>query len=269
MRPIILYREIEKNSPELEAMGRYFFVTRSRLDIQKDDLVIARYSCLPFFREQEEDIHRLGARFINNYLEHRYVADLREWYQDLEGITFKTWFSLEDIRNEEGPFVLKGETNSKRQLWGTHMYAETFQDAVKVYSNLQNDSLIGQQEICIRKYVKLKRLLPYCGYGPPVTKEFRFFFYRGEVLSGGFYWSSHTEEMADAEVYIPQPHEVPAEFLKEVARRVRDKIPFYVVDIAQTEDDQWVVVEMNCGMMSGVSDNSPENIYKNLAAALS
>jgi hypothetical protein len=101
---------------------------------------------LPFYKEFEDDIKYLGGNLINSYREHCYVADLQNWYYDLEEYTPKTWFRLDQLP-ETGPYVLKGKTNSKKHKWSTHMYAKNKEKAMNVYSLLSTDGYIGHQDI--------------------------------------------------------------------------------------------------------------------------
>jgi len=266
-RPVVLLRTLPgQDKEELQAIQECFPVIESRMDIRPDDLVIGRYSVLPFYEEQSRDILKVGARLINTYAQHRYIADLMNWYEDLRGITPETWVNLETAQTD-GPFILKGETNSKKFQWDTHMFAATRRDASIVCSELQNDSLVGYQNIVVRRYIPLKTY--YVSFhGLPVTKEFRFFIAYGEVLSGGYYWASHTQDLKDIYNIVPDVGEVPRRLLQDVIDRVGNNAAFYAVDVAQTEKGDWIVIELNDGQMSGLSDNDPKTLYKNLKKAI-
>jgi hypothetical protein len=177
---------------ELTAAKAHFPCITSRMAIAPDQLIIGRYSVLPFYRELEQDIQYIGARLINTYEQHLYVADLQNWVADLGALTPVTWSRLEDINGTTGPFVLKGATNSKKFQWKTHMFARDWLEAGTVYDRLCEDGLIAQQRIYIRQYVPLTTYFEDV-VGLPVTKEFRFFVYNGEILTGGYYWSSHID----------------------------------------------------------------------------
>ena len=267
--PVILFRKSHNlqdidTENEFQIVKQKFLCTVSRNDfLCKDALVIGRYSVLPFYLELETDLAMVGSRLINTYEQHNYLADLQQWYEDLKDFTPKTWFHMEDVPEGECPYILKGETNSKKFLWDTHMYAPTKKDAVQVMLRLMDDGLIGSQRIYIRKYVPLFRLAT--GYhGLPITKEFRFFIYKNIILSGGFYWSSHSDDLEDLVGGIPSPSEVPDTFLREVMDRIRGKANFYALDVAQQENGEWIVVELNDGQMSGLSENDPNLLYSNL-----
>lgn len=173
MRNIILYRDGDDWQNEVKAAKVNFPITNSRMEIKAGDLVIPRFSALPFYKEQEFDINYVGARMINTFSEHRYIADLMNWYEDLKDYTPKTYTRLIDLP-EKGPFILKGETNSKKYNWKTHMFAVDKKAAIEVEGRLHTDSLITYQNIYIREYVPLKTFMIGI-QGLPITNEFRFF----------------------------------------------------------------------------------------------
>ncbi len=260
----VLFRPVDASPGEIRAAKNYFNCIESLMQVEEGDLVICRYSCLPFYKELQGDIDLAGGQMINTFKQHNYVADLRNWYQDLEPFTPQTWFRLEDVPEREGPFVLKGKTYSKKHNWKTHMFAQNLEEAKEVYWRLCQDGLIGSEDIYIRKYVPLVRYAEGLN-GLPITKEFRVFVLYGQVVCGAYYWTGYDEVIG----HTPSFDEVPMDFLAEVVRRVGSKINFYVVDVAQTEEGSWVVVELNDGQMSGLSENNPDTLYKEMKAILS
>lgn len=267
MNPVILYRggRDTMDADELEAAKAHFTCVDSRMRIREGDLVIGRYSVLPFYRELEDDLTHIGARLINSFEQHLYVADLQNWVADLWDLTPPTWSNLADIP-DEGPFVLKGATNSKKSQWKTHMFAQNKAEACEVFDRLCEDSLISQQEIYIRQFVPLVTYFKDI-VGRPVTKEFRFFVYNGNVLCGGYYWSNHADAF-ESLGGVPQTQEVPEDFLDKVTSIIGRKVAFYALDVAQTEKGDWTVIELNDGQMSGLSMNDPKGLYGNLAEYL-
>jgi hypothetical protein len=264
---IILYRgrEFEENEkPAAEKVG--FMCTNSRMDIRSGDLVIGRYSVLPYHDEQERDINAIGARMINTTRMHNWIADVGSWACEdgaLYGRTFRTWNRIEDVPDGI-PLVVKGQTNSMKFQWSQKMYAPDKKSAIDIYLKLSDDSLIGQQTIYFREYLPLVRLMTGLN-GLPISKEFRFFVYNGVILSGGFYWSSHVADLTT----VPSIEEVPLTFLWEAVESVAQHANFFALDIAQKEDGNWVVVEINDGCQSGISENKPETLYSGLMRALS
>ena len=104
-RKVLYYRHgyDAQLSEEMEALQGNFVVTDSLDDIQPGDQVLCRFSLLPFAENLEQEIKSRGASLVHGTNAHQYLADMRLWYPDLEDITPKTWFSLEDVEGD-GPF---------------------------------------------------------------------------------------------------------------------------------------------------------------------
>lgn len=262
MKPVILYRSCDTDFDyELEKMERYFSCTNSRIDIKSGDLVIPRYSCLPYYEEQERDINKIGAKMINSCRQFEYIADMNNYYWDIEDFTPKTWFRPCDVpMDEKGSFVLKGKTNSKKFLWDTHMFAEDRSKIMEIYCRLQDDSLIGHQDIYIRKYIPLKNY-GIGLHGLPISREFRFFVAYNKILCGAFYWSNFTDYVTEKTGLAPCADVVPGELIFDVIDRIGDNNNFYTIDVAQTIDNEWIVIELNSGEMAGLSSNCPNILY--------
>lgn len=261
-RHVILYRGTDFEKDELEKASWFFTCITRRPDIQADDLVIGRYSLWPFYADQAKDINYVGATLINDYNKHLYISDLGNYVMDLDRLTPRTWRSLEDIP-EKGPFVLKGETNSRKNNWKKDMFAENKAQAIEIHNRLIDDSLLRDQKIYIRQYVPLVKYMDGIN-GMPVTKEFRFFVAYGHLLCGGYYWQNYIEDIG----YTPSADEVPREFLQDVIERVGDQSNFYTIDVGQTVSGEWIVIELNEGQQAGLSCNDPFLLYQNLSTAI-
>jgi hypothetical protein len=262
MKSIILYRGTDFEKEELPSASSFFQCTNRRPDIKQDHLVIGRYAMVPFYLEQAQDIEYIGAKLINNYHQHLYVADLGNYVADLAELTPATWANLEDM--PDVPVILKGETNSRKSYGFRDMYASNKQEAIQLHNRLSNDSLISQQKIYIRQYVPLMKLMDGIN-GMPVTKEFRFFIAYGQILCGAFYWQNYQDDLPS----IPSPSEVPQIFLQQVINRVDGQSNFYTIDVGQKQDGSWTVIELNEGQQSGLSCNDPYQLYKGLARTIS
>ena len=260
-RPVVLYRKGmgDEDKAEISAAKKYSVVDHQRTCICSNDLVICRYSALPFYRELEQDIVNRGGELINTYEQHRYAADLINWYQDLRDMTPETWDDLSRVPDSAYPIVLKGETNSRKNSWDTCMFAKTRADAVRIMLELMNDTLIGQQKIYFRRYVPLVKYFDGIG-GVPISHEFRIFVAYGRVVASGYYWQNYA---GDFENKVPEL-DCPNSFLDKAIRLVSPNINFFVMDVAKTQAGEWIVVELNDGQMSGLSSIDPEILYRNL-----
>lgn len=257
----VLFRKSLAEQGEFEVCKKYFNTISNRTLLGIYETVIGRYSVLPFYKELEEDLSIIDCKLINSYNQHQYVANIYEWYEELKHLTPKTWFAPSDVpKTLNSSFVLKGNTNSRKFLWKSHMFAETNKDIMSVYSRLLDDELISHQGIVIRQFEKFINF-GYDLVGIPITKEFRFFMYKDKMLSSGYYWANHADYLYPEDI---DPNQVPQDFIAEVASVVSKHINFWVMDVAQREDGQWRLVELNDGQMSGLSCNDADKLYSNL-----
>lgn len=259
---VIYYRGIEFEREELVHAQKLFTCTNRLPEIHKGYLVIGRYSLYPFYADQEKDIEYLGATLINSYQQHRYIADLQNYVYDLQDLTPKTWDDLQSIP-EVGPFVIKGETNSRKSNWLRDMYAPDKKAAIDICNRLGNDGLMQQQKLYIRQYVPLAKLLDGVN-GMPVTMEFRFFVACQKLLCGGYYWQNYVDDLPAK----PSETQVPLDFLNKVIARVGDKSNFYVIDVGLTQSGEWIVIELNDGQQSGLSCIDPAELYQKLGLVI-
>lgn len=259
----ILFRQTLAEENEFSIAQKYFDVIESRSLVRPGDQIICRYSALPYYEELEKDVLLNGGTLINSYKQHRYVADIENWYWDLEDFTPKTYFQYDDVaryHRNNGPFVIKGRTNSRKHRWSTHMFAKNYQDILPVMYRLEEDQFLDQQGLVIREYE------PFIQYdlainGLPITKEFRFFVFKGNIIAGGYYWSNHPEII---EKFKPNVEEVPKDFLHQIIDIVSPNINAWVMDVAQHQDGRYRLVELNDLQMSGLSCVEPEQLYSSL-----
>ncbi len=260
MKPVILFRKDPDNTAEYDVAEKYFDVYTQRCAIPEDRLVIPRYAALPFHRELENDICIESSKLVNTTEQHNWIANF-DYYEDLKQFTPESWNDSNFYSCQHpGPFVVKGRTNSRKFQWNTKMFAATKADALSVASDLLSDGQICDQGIIYRKFVPLK-VFEVGINDLPFSNEWRFFFYKNNPLSSGYYWSTaeHIPEKVDKAC---------VEFAQQVANIVKDHVNFFVLDIAETLDGQWILIEVNDGTMSGLSENDPDELYGNLKKVL-
>jgi hypothetical protein len=260
------YGFTDEMSAEADALDASFPSAHGHLvsEIPSGSVVVPRYRMLPFARELDDEIRASGSTLINSYRQHRWAADIGDWYSAFEGLTPRTWVDVSDIDpGYDGAFIVKGETNSRRQLWSTHCFAPSRAQLGSVMANLYSDSLISHQKLWIREFV------PLHGWGEdvvgmPVSEEYRLFFLDGREVARGFYWANHLYDLNEAGVH-PDPSVVPDDLVSDIAARLAGHIRFCAVDVARTEAGDWVVIEVNDGPMSGPCGADPGDIYRALA----
>ena len=267
--PVIFYRidstqigsTFFPDTEEYDAANSFFDVYTARCTIPHDSLVIPRYSALPFYRELEVDMAAIGCKLINNYVQHRYVADIGNYYPDIQDCTPKTWVN-DWVGAPEGAYVVKGRTNSRKMRWNTMMFAKNKAAVPEVVKRLLSDTYIAEQGLVVREYRPL-RSFDVGINDVPITNEWRFFILNGSVLLGGYYWSIEPLCCPTSPMDPPQGAR---DLAFTIAKRLGDKIPFFVVDVAETAEGKWIVIELNDGQMSGLSMIEPLEFYKQLRA---
>lgn len=269
MRSVILQRSTLAEEAELRVMVEVFGADRvlsSRTQVRPSDLVIGRYSVLPYYEELEADVRLSGGALINSLAQHRYIADISQWSRDLEGLTPPATDRFETLADDQA-YVVKGETNSRKGRWRTHMFAQGKAEAIAVRGRLMEDGLLQDQTIYARPYVPLVSFGEGIG-GIPISHEYRFFVCDGKILTGAFYWSEHFDDLVERGL-LPTPSALHASGAAEAAAaRIGDKARFYVLDVAEKAEGGWIVIEMNDGQMSGLSCCDPVTLYTELDARL-
>lgn len=256
MKPHVLFRNSIETESEFTACRLTLPTVQYRSEIPNNTLVIPRYSALPFYKELEDELALSNSKLINSHTQHRYVADITNYYPDIKQLTPQTWTNWSNL--PPGSFIVKGRTNSRKHQWSRQMFAETRLEVVKIVNSLLDDTFIRDQGLCVREYIPLKQFTTGIN-SLPICNEWRFFLLADQIIDYGFYWSDHED-------YKPYDLPPPKAFrlVNKVASIVKDKINFYVVDVAETATGEWIVIELNDGSMSGLSMIKPTEFYLNL-----
>jgi hypothetical protein len=92
--------------------------------------------------------------------------------------------------------------------------------------------------------------------------KWRFFYLKEQRLSYGYYWSL-ADCLDDAQL---KPEGLAlADRLATIAAK---RTSFFTLDIAETEDGDWILVEINDGQMAVPSENDLDELYGNLRTHL-
>lgn len=242
---------------EFEASRRHLQTETSRC-LCRDTVVYGRYSVFPLYEDLEQDLRHFNSRLINTFDQHNWIANF-DYYEDLKDFTFESWTENQFPYSKcEGPFVVKGMTDSKKYNWDTMMYAEDRRAAIEVARRLSQDEMIGRQRIIYRKYVPLVSYEKGLN-GLSFTNEWRCFFLGENLLSYGYYWSEAED------VSTPKISEEGLQFARDVAKIASQHVNFFVLDIGEKQEGGWVLVEVNDGQRSGLSMIDPDQFYRNLA----
>ena len=246
----------EDITEEFDICSKYLTTVEYRSSVEPDSLVIGRFSVLPYYHELELELKTKNCPLINSYDQHLYIADITNYYEDLKEYTPKTYSEWYNI--PEGAYIVKGKTNSRKQLWETHMFAQNKKSLMDVLRRIYDDTFISDQGIVVREYIPLKRFDTGIN-GLPITNEWRFFFYKKYLLTFGYYWTNFLECLSMAVC-----DDGMIDFASRIASIVCEHANFFVLDIGEKEDGGYILIEVNDGCMSGISGCSPTALYSNL-----
>lgn len=268
MKPIVLFRSDLWSAGEMLTCQQYFPVSESRMNLPENSKVIGRYSVLPFYHELVRDLQYINSELINNSQEHSFISRF-DWYYPIEEMTPKTYF---DATMAAGAFndmphgmILKGRTNSaKAWEW---MYADSKDSFYRIDKFLHQHEMIAAQGVVYREYVPLKiiekSVIPNSFN---FVNEWRCFFYKTQMLAFGYYWTMASE--AAIEKANQQNLGEMLMVAQDAVRKLAEHTNFFVVDVAETADGRWIVIEVNDGQMSGLSLCDEKLLYQNLKFAL-
>jgi len=215
--------------------------------------------------------------------QYKNTHELPGWYGALEDATPESrWFPVADVifgkdreldvkvinaAQQMAPCIVKDYVKSRKHEWKEACFIPDADSASTVISNFverQGDDLQGG--VVLREFVPLKSLGKHPQSGMPMSEEYRFFWLNGHAICLSEYWDSDAyehetfelsepeggwEEGMEREVTSPKSvSELPS--FEELAELVRDiDSPFFTVDLAQTEDGEWLIMEIGDGQVSG------------------
>ena len=144
--------------------------------------------------------------------------------------------------------IVKDYVKSRKHEWNEACYIPKASDTENVIKIVQrlielqgSDFNVG---IVFREFVKLDFLATHPESNMPLSKEFRIFFAYGEPIYTTNYWGEGDYASLKPNV---------DEFLS-VAKTIKSN--FFTLDIARTEEGNWIIIELGDGQVAGLPDNA-------------
>ena len=225
---------------------------------------------------QYETLYReLAARnliLVNSPEEYRHCHYFPESYELIKDCTpasvflpYDQSFSREKLRALLAPFgdrplILKDYVKSRKHEWAEACFIPSAADAAAVdktvarFVELQGDDL--NEGLVFREFVEFAPLAAHPKSGMPLVREYRLFYFEGALLQAAEYWEEGEYGAAA----------LPLDFFAPIARRVRSN--FFTMDVAQTKDGEWLIVELGDGQVAGLPERmSADDFYESLKRA--
>jgi len=223
---------------------------------------LLRIGAIEDYQNLETEIAATGFNLLQSYRQHLLASRLPEWYPVLSDISpASKWYSKLPSATQIGetlgwPVFIKGERQTSRHSASLSI-ARTPSEFDRICRNWRNEPILHWQKMVCRKFLSLQRIGTSRGDEVPPSKEFRAFFYKGQLVGIGTYWQNVA--------WQPKPSERQGaiELASEAARRLR--VPFLVVDVALTEQGSWVVIECNDGQEAGYASINPLGMWQRIA----
>lgn len=221
---------------------------------------IARIGAIPDYPSLYERLQIEGISLVHTPEEHQKASELPFWYPLIIDLTPESiWFSDFPTAHQieqhlPYPLFIKGARQTSKHRASLSI-AKNRADLSYILKEFQNDSILHWQSLVCRKFIPLRVLQEGKGDQLPVAFEFRTFWYKAQLAAMGPYWPEQ------------QNHPVTALEIQDMlgvaqTAAARLQIPFLVVDVAQTQTGQWLVIECNDAQESGFAGVSPVKLWQ-------
>lgn len=152
----------------------------------------------------------------------------------------------------DSPVIVKDFVKSRKHEWEEACFVpsaqdeEAFKRVVNTFIERQGEFLSGG--IVARKFVPLKKVGTHEKSGMPLFNEYRTFILSGKPIITGRYWTQG--DAGDR----PNLDDF-AEVIEEVDSN------FFTMDLAQTDEGEWIIIELGDGQVSGLQGIDPYLFY--------
>jgi hypothetical protein len=216
-----------------------------------------------------EEVYRAaaerGIRLINDPEEHMRAMDFDGFYGRLDGMTPESRRSdsvdaaVEAAEELGYPVFVKGAVKSSKEAGWKACVAENESELRGISTFLMSRPGRSRGRIIVRRLATLRRTGEAPG-GFPLSREYRVFLLRNEVISFGYYWEGTDDPW-------PLTEEDRKNLFHIVGKAsLRLEVPFVAVDAAQLESGEWIIIEAGDAQFCGLSQASMLGIWNRLGS---
>lgn len=156
------------------------------------------------------------------------------------------------------PVFVKGAVQSRKSRGWRACVADTADQLRLLCCHLLALESRSRGRVVVRRLVRLRHSRS-SAEGFPFGREYRVFIHRNDVLGWGYYWDGDDPlRPLDSE-----EERTVLTLASEAARRVGT--PYVAIDVGQTEDGEWTVIETGDAQFSGVSQTPLLSLWSRLA----
>lgn len=239
--------------------AKYFSFERA-WELPSSAQVVARIGAFEDYAARYNSLASVGLQLVNNPDQHNRASRLPYWYPLLQDLTPRSrWYdeppTVAEVEREfTWPVFVKGERQTSKHSRKLSI-ANSPTEFAEILEAYQQIPLLKWQRITVREFVALRRIEDVDRERLPTSYEFRTFWWRGRLVGIGQYWFQGKHyELSKVERHSC------LKVAEEAANRV--DVPFLVVDVAQRENGQWIVIECNDAQESGYSAINPVGLWQ-------
>ena len=207
-------------------------------------------------------LEKLNYQLIVTPYQYRECHYLDYWYTKLKDLTAKSVHShglinddaicqmLSKFQNQS--VIVKDYVKSRKHEWYESCFIENasdFGEALKVIHHFierQGEKFSGG--LVLREYLDIKKTGVHYKSHMPISEEVRIFCYKNDPICYISYWTGDMWQMDKA-------------FIDIIDQCAILESPFYTIDLARTNDNRWVLIEVGDGQVSHLRGYSIERFY--------
>jgi hypothetical protein len=249
--------------PSYDFSFETFFACRYPYQHPETLTAIGRFGAIDHYPDVYNALQREGISLIHTSEQHRLASELTAWYPLLEDVTprtmcFETPPEASTIEKHFSyPVFIKGSRQTSRHKAALSIIRSRAEYEL-AREHYKNNPILHWQSFVCREFVPLRPVpVRQTSDKIPPSFEFRTFWWRGQCVGHGAYW-------ADFASYIWTEAEKVAAL--RVARKAAERLelPFVVIDVAQTEKGDWIVIECNDAQESGYAAVTPITLWQTI-----
>jgi hypothetical protein len=242
-------------NPGYDFAFEHFFACRRPWQRPRSLTAVGRFGVLTSYPDLYAQLLTDGVQLIHTPEQYLLANELPRWYPLLADLTPRSlWFatppSVAEIEQHFAwPIFLKGSRQTRRHKAALSIVPspEAYEQVAAIY---QSDPVLRQQQMVCREFVPLRPVSATPTDVIPPAFEFRTFWWYGELVGAGPYWSAFAP-------YTWTPREERAALAVAHVAAQRLNLPFVVLDVAQTVTGNWIVIECNDAQESSYAGVSP------------
>lgn len=159
--------------------------------------------------------------------------------------------------------VLKDYVKSEKHHWETACFIpdasnkEIVKKVVSTFLELRGEHL--NKGLVFRKFIEFEKLINHSKSNMPLTKEYRLFFYRNNMFFVEKYWNEGEYNSLANDL-----KNIPLTQITNLVSKIGNN--FTTIDLAQSVDKQWFIVEVGDAQVSGLPESTNvHEFYKKLS----